>query len=349
MLTEYIGMEEVLPGVWRVGVPLKGNPLKELNSYVVLGKAGGTKNLLIDTGFRTRACKEALFWGLSRLGVRMEETDILLTHLHADHCGNGPDLVKEGNRIFIGRTDGEIMVGAGEWKAENFGDAKRGRGLETIHGRKRERLREHGICPGLIEEMLRRVPSCTMASCPDFADYTFLDEGDALIAGQYQLRAIEAPGHTPGQMCFELEGTGAMILGDHVLFDITPNITDWPQVRDSLGNYLDSLTKLDGYDVKIPLPGHRKPGDYHGRIRQLKDHHKMRLEECRQAVKRLGKAGLYEIGGSMTWNIRVSGWDEFPPAQRWFALGECLAHLDHLKEMGQIEEHREGGVIWYEA
>ena len=75
----------------------------------------------------------------------------------------------------------------------------------------------------------------------------------------------------------------------------------------------------------------------------------MRLEECRQAVKRLGKAGLYEIGGSMTWNIRVSGWDEFPPAQRWFALGECLAHLDHLKEMGQIEEHREGGVIWYEA
>ena len=47
-----------------------------------------------------------------------------------------------------------------------------------------------------------------------------------------------------------------MLLGDHVLFDITPNITDWWDVPDSLGDYLRSLDKLVAYPVTLPLPGH---------------------------------------------------------------------------------------------
>lgn len=53
-----------------------------------------------------------------------------------------------------------------------------------------------------------------------------------------------------------------MLLGDHVLFDITPNITDWWDVPDSLGNYLRSLDKLEAYPVTLPLPGHRQAGGY---------------------------------------------------------------------------------------
>ena len=65
------GIVEVLPDIYRIPVPLPGNPLKELNSYVIRGK--GNKNLLVDTGFRLEACRKALIEGLDSLGISMED------------------------------------------------------------------------------------------------------------------------------------------------------------------------------------------------------------------------------------------------------------------------------------
>jgi glyoxylase-like metal-dependent hydrolase (beta-lactamase superfamily II) len=329
-------IEEILPGIYRIPVPLKGNPLKELNSYFIRGR----KNLLIDTGFRAEDCKKALYDGLSLLGARIEDTDILLTHLHSDHSGNAPDIVTEGNRVYMGRIDRTYTIGILE-------DEKSGMAL--LHHSRAKRLLRNGISRELLQEMYRCTPSRTMAPDLEFTDYIPLDEGDEIEVGDYTLRAIHTPGHTPGQMCFEILQTGAMILGDHVLFDITPNITDWRGIEDSLGDYLASLDKIDQYDVTIPLPGHRKPGNFHERIAELKSHHAMRLSECERVIGSLKKAQLYDIAGNMTWKIRAAGWDDFPPAQRWFALGECLSHIDHLKKTGRITEHDDGEFLWYEA
>ena len=72
-------IREVLPEVFRIPVPLEGNPLKELNSYLFRGsREAKQRNLLVDTGFRTEGCKKALLKGLGQLGVSMEDTDILL-------------------------------------------------------------------------------------------------------------------------------------------------------------------------------------------------------------------------------------------------------------------------------
>ena len=333
-MTEQI--EEIISGIYRIPVPLKGNPLRELNSYVIKGQSG--KNLLIDTGFRTEECRQALLDGLAYLDISMENTDILLTHLHADHAGNAPDMVCAGCRVYMSRRDTACVVGRTEEH-----------GVSSLHRSRSERFLRNGISQTLLGEMLRTTPSKTMAPDVGFKDYTPLDEGDVLEAGDYRLKAIYTPGHTPGHMCFEILGTGAMILGDHVLFDITPNITDWEGVEDSLGDYLESLDKIGGYDVSIPLAGHRQSGDFHQRISQLKAHHAARLEECRNVIHKLGKAQLYDIAGNMTWKIRAAGWDDFPSAQRWFALGETLSHIDHLKKMGQLTEHKEEGIFWYEA
>ena len=67
--------EEIAAGIYRIPVPLVGNPLKELNAYLLKGEDG---NLLIDTGFRQPACREALFAGLRELGIRRGETEVLL-------------------------------------------------------------------------------------------------------------------------------------------------------------------------------------------------------------------------------------------------------------------------------
>ena len=49
--------EQIGENLYRIGIPLPGNPLKELNSYLIRGTEG---DLLIDTGFRREECRIAL-------------------------------------------------------------------------------------------------------------------------------------------------------------------------------------------------------------------------------------------------------------------------------------------------
>lgn len=48
-------MEQIRDNIFRIGVPLRGNPLKEVNSYLIRGRE---RDLLIDTGFRRQECLE---------------------------------------------------------------------------------------------------------------------------------------------------------------------------------------------------------------------------------------------------------------------------------------------------
>ena len=98
---------QVAPNLYRIPVPLPGNPLKNLNAYLIRGH----RNLLVDTGFRQEACRMALKAGLVELGVDMADTDIFLTHLHSDHAGLAPELLSPTSRLFIGDVDRQRLPG----------------------------------------------------------------------------------------------------------------------------------------------------------------------------------------------------------------------------------------------
>ncbi len=49
--------ECISEGLYRIPVPLPGNPLRELNSYLLRGRE---RSLLIDTGFRQEEGRRAL-------------------------------------------------------------------------------------------------------------------------------------------------------------------------------------------------------------------------------------------------------------------------------------------------
>ena len=51
--------------LWRLEIPLIGNPLKNLNSYLLTGP----RSLLIDTGFRQEPCRAAMERQLAEIGV----------------------------------------------------------------------------------------------------------------------------------------------------------------------------------------------------------------------------------------------------------------------------------------
>ena len=310
--------EEVYRNIYRIPVPLPGNPMRILNSYVI---KGGERSLIIDTGFKRAECREALIDGLRELKINIEQTDILLTHLHSDHTGLAPELAMPGCKVYLSRREIPWM----------FGESRR-----ELWEKDNEILVSSGFPMETLRESLAHAPSRDMSADPSFEDYTPVDEGDILSYGGYQLQAVAAPGHTPMHMCFWIESEKVMFTGDHVLFDITPNITLWNGVEDSLGDYLASLKKIDSFDVSLALPGHRETGDFHARIAALLCHHEKRLEECLAIVKENPGGTVLDIAGKMSWHIRCSSWEDFPIGQKWFAVGECHSHLRHLEKLGKV-------------
>lgn len=321
--------ERLATNLWRLDIPLEGNPLKNLNSYLI---TGGERSLLIDTGFRQDSCRRALTDQLAETGVDRETLDIFLTHLHSDHTGLAPDFVGAGGRIYISETDGaglRLGLTDGYWRDMYEEYVREGFPREEI-----DRL-------WLANPAQGAAPRNWSAGCVTLRD------GDRLSYGGVTLRCILTPGHTPGHMCLYGEEPRWLFSGDHVLFHITPNICRWQSMPDALGSYLESLEKLRGLPAERLLPGHRKEtGDLDTRIGQLEEHHRHRLNEVLNIVGSAPGRTAYEIAGRMRWSIR-STWREFPVQQKFFALGECLAHLDYLERRGRICRRERDGLIRY--
>ena len=162
--------EEIMQNIHRIPVPLPGNPLKELNAYLIRGK---DRNLLIDTGFRQPACREALFAGLRELGLRRGDVDVLLTHLHSDHAGLAPEAAGETGTIFVSSVDRLTL--------DNM--AERQKYWEEADNR----FREEGFPISMMMQIRDKNPARSMAP-PTGGHYSSLEDGDVLEAGEYRLQ-----------------------------------------------------------------------------------------------------------------------------------------------------------------
>ena len=312
------------PDIYRIDVPLTGNPLKNLNSYVI--KDNG-ESLVIDTGFRNEECLQVLMEGLEKLGISKEHTNLFVTHLHSDHMGLAQYFDYPDTRIYIGQR-------------ENYYFRKLLYG-EVREERTRLYLAE-GYPPEKYHEADNRNPARVFMPNKDFAVAEVTD-GAHIRVGDVEVTALEMPGHTPGLMCCYLEKEKVMFTSDHVLFDITPNITNWPGMENPLGCYLKNLDRILEYEVLYAFPAHRNLSDktLQQRVGEIKSHHEKRLEEIRNIVKKK-PAGAYEIAAGLTWSMRGAPWEKAPEKQKWFAVGETLAHLEYLMGEGEIlREQRE--------
>jgi len=85
-------------------------------------------------------------------------------------------------------------------------------------------------------------------------DEVLVDE-EVLTVGRLRLRTIATPGHTPGSMCFALEGTPVVFSGD-TLFPGGPGATGYPG-----GDFPTIIESIDRRLFTMPaetlvLPGH---------------------------------------------------------------------------------------------
>ena len=275
----------------------------------------------MDTGFNTGPCEDSLRKSLRSLGYRPDRLNIINTHLHADHTGLNHWFLGKGRKIYISETDHQRVLM--HYKNAGF---KRG-----------ERDCREGASQDLFENMINFGPEKSRRRMEfDEESFVGLEDGDTIDTGACTLRMVLVPGHTPGNAMYYVPEKKMMFTGDHVLFDITPNITFWPGVENSLQDYLNSLEYSKRFDVDLALPGHRKPGDYSARIDRIMLHHEHRLAEIIGIVGNEPGLNAYEIARRMRWRIHLDENGKFPPAQMWFAAGECMSHLDKLVIDGKV-------------
>ena len=309
-------IEEVLPGIFCLQVPLPRNPLRALNAYLIKGQ---DRHLLIDTGFDWPECKKALLNGLNSLGVTLSQVDFFITHVHGDHSGLVCDLLTGDSKVYASETDAQILRKTTTKEYWQEIDA-----FFEMNGFPRNKSKNQGS----------RIKGYISGS---EMDITYLREGQLLEIGPYRLRCIMTPGHTPGHVCLYEPDKKFFISGDHILGDISPNITAWPEMEDALGSYLDSLEKVEKMDITLILPGHRSLIHHHRqRITELRKHHETRLQEVRDILKK-GAMSAYQVASFMSWDLSYESWEDFPMFQRWFATGEAVAHLEHLLHLKQVQ------------
>lgn len=106
-------------------------------------------------------------------------------------------------------------------------------------------VREAGISVSITSADADMLPSY---------DELLLDD-EVIEIGRLRLRTVATPGHTPGSMCFQLEGTPLLFSGD-TLFPGGPGATkfeggDFPTIINSIDRRLFTLAA-----DTIVLPGH---------------------------------------------------------------------------------------------
>lgn len=324
--------QRIAEGLWRLDIPLTGSPLKNLNSYLVVGEG---RSLLIDTGFRMPECLEAMERELAETGVEREGMDIFLTHLHSDHAGLAPQLL---------RGDGQILI------SDRDADGLAACQTEAYWRRMYDSYAENGFPEEELEELWDTNSAKTAGPRDWDGSCVRLHDGDVVRYGGRELRCVFTPGHTPGHMCLYDAPAKRLFSGDHILFHITPNICRWTTMADALGSYLESLDKVYGLDVAQLLPAHRsETGNLQQRVDELKAHHARRLDATLRAVTEHPGLTACAVAGLTPWRIKSRSWAEFPPMQRFFAVGETLAHLDYLAVRGKVKSSGAGGEIVYEA
>lgn len=317
-------LTEVYPKVYRNEIPLPRFSPNTINSYIIVSDQ---RNLIVDTGFNTEAGRAAMLQGIRELKIDLKKTDLFLTHMHPDHVGMALYIQELGATVYIGQTDKEL--------------------ISSIYSNKNkspfEQLAE--ILSFKKETIPSRVSIFGENSTQGVVFHS-LREGDTLSIGNYVFEVVNTPGHTPGHIGLYERKHKLFFCGDHILEHISPSVMFWGFEKDALGIYMESLAKVYALNIDFLFTGHLNLITNHRkRIRELISDCEERIKETRNLISK-GNMTPQETAAQLHWNIKKK-WEDFSMMEKFMAVSETFAHLEHLAHEKNLKRRYVNGAIYY--
>lgn len=313
--------EKVIPGVWRLRLPLPWPGVPHCNAWAL---ASGPGVVLVDTGMHEPGSMAHLERALGQANLKLEHVRLVVcTHAHVDHCGQAPAIAQ--------RTGCEVWMHHDH--AHHTADDP-----EEALKRRMVVAHQSGVPPDTVQRWIeRRRGQGTGRAGPLHIDRE-LAEGDTVRTDLGDWRVIETPGHAPSHICLYQPEHRLLISGDHLLGRVSLYF-DAGYTPDPVGEFLDSLGKVEQLDARLVLAGHARPfTDVAGHVAANRGLVETRLDAVREALP--GTA--YDIA-------RAVYGERFTELTAGWLMSKTRAWLTHLEQQSLAERAGDAPERWFQA
>ncbi len=305
--------DRVLPGLWRLRLPLPWPGVPHVNAFAIAAVDG---IVLVDTGLHEPGAMLQLERALDQAGLRVEHVRLLVcTHAHSDHYGlAGPIVERSGCELWMHPNHAHMTKAARDPH----------RDLE----RRLEVARQSGVPVAILAEYesTRRGQGWGIAEI--VMPGRDLVEGVEVETDLGAWRVHETPGHAPSHVVLHQPERGLLLSGDHLLGRVSLYY-DYGHTPDPAGEFLDSLDAVDRLEVQLVLAGHGRP------VRDAR----VLAEANRAAVQeKLDRLRRALAGGPRTpFELvpEIADPQLPPPMMVGWGLSETLCYLTHLERRGE--------------
>jgi glyoxylase-like metal-dependent hydrolase (beta-lactamase superfamily II) len=308
--------ERIQPGIWRLKLPCPWPGVPHGNAWALQRGAG---LVLVDTGVGGPGRLRMVDIALAQAGFGVEDVELVVcTHSHSDHYGLAASICEEtGCELWMHPKWEHIRPMADDPQAALDARLEVAR-MSGVPLAALERYRERGGKPEDLIDAIR-VPDRALVPGVDV-------ETDV---GTWQV--IETPGHAPSHICLHQPERRLLLSGDHLL-GRTVLYFDYGHTADPLGEYRESLDRVEPLDVDLCLPGHGKP---------FREPAAKIADVRRESDELLDKVRAHLVGDDAeptAFEIveRVVGRENLGAQTGGFVLQIILSCLDHLAAIGEI-------------
>ena len=315
--------DKVLPGVWRLRLPLPWPGVPHVNAFAI---AAGSGVVLVDTGLSEPGSLSQLERALDQAGLRLEHVRLLVcTHAHSDHYGMAAPIVE--------------ATGCELWMHPNHEHMTR---PATDPDRALERRIEVALQSGVPAEALERYREQRKGTGVGIAGVVLPDRellpGVEVDTDLGAWQVYETPGHAPSHVVLHQPERKLLLSGDHLIGRVSLYY-DYGYTPDPAGEFLLSLDVVSELKVGLCLAGHGRP------FRDVPALIAANRREVLAGIERVKRA--LEPGPLTAFQLvpAVLGTAELNDMLVSWGLAQALCYLRHLElrdQAGRLEPEAAG-------